>query len=141
MRMFNLKVCRIFGIGQNIHLTALYDFLFLRDFFQEAGPWQIFVENQRISDGNDNNESILCWGKHIFDISLFSCDSGKQGCDRYLLKTQRISNDNDNNENNEIILYWRKYIFDISLYDFSVFVPFWEAGLWQIFVENSKNFQ
>ena len=27
------------------------------------------------------------------------------GCDRYLSKTQRISNGNDNNENNEIIIY------------------------------------
>ena len=72
---------RILGFGKNIHLTAMYDFLFLCNFFfQEAGLWQIFVKNSNIF------LTSLCM------ISLFSCHSGKQGCGRYLSKTQRISN-------------------------------------------------
>ena len=56
-------------------------------------------------------ESIVFWvlGKiYIWQLRMISCFCvnsffRKQGCDRYLSKTQRISNGNDNNENNEII--------------------------------------
>ena len=91
----------VFGIGngQNLHLTTLYDFLFCVIFsgsravtdicrkLKESSMVKMIIIIMKVFDFEGNIFlTSLCM------ISLFSCHSGKQGCGRYLSKTQRISN-------------------------------------------------